>query len=333
MASGDATWRQLLSELAQADAPQVIEEARAGARARARSALEDALVDELLRAAAERLSPRAPDRATSAEPEPEPEAGDAWWVYCVIGAEGAAELAEDLAGIEGPVEALVVDELAALVSRVPLAEYGDEQLRRHLEDIVWLERTARAHEAVQDSVMRRAALVPLRMCTIYKDPERVRRVLQANARAFAANLAAVQDCAEWGVKVFLDPDHARPHPTPGTEAQASSGTQYLASRQRERDQAKQIDELSARCVEEVHEAVAAVARQDRVNPVQRPEAHGRKADMILNGAYLVQDSRMVEVEGTVSELQERWGPEGLLVELTGPWPPYNFVSESAGMIS
>jgi len=347
MGSGDATWRQLLRELAEADAPQLIEEARAGARARARAALEDALVDELLRAAAGGISPRAADRSSprvadrrprvaDRSPRGEPGAddtGDAWWVYCVVGGEGAPELTGDLTGIEGPVEAVVAGELAALVSRVPLAEYGDEQLRRHLEDIVWLERTARAHEAVQDRVMRRAALVPLRMCTIYRDLEAVRKVLRANAEVFATNLAAVADCAEWGVKVFLDPDHPGADPTPGAEAQGPSGTQYLASRQRERDRAKEIDELSARCAEDVHLAVSAVARQDRANPVQRPEAHGRNAEMVLNGAYLIEDSRIVDLEATVSELQQRWTPEGLLVELTGPCPPYNFVSDSAGMIS
>ena len=46
-------------------------------------------------------------------------------------------------------EALVEGDLAALLSPVPLAEYGDERLREHLEDISWLERTARAHEAVR----------------------------------------------------------------------------------------------------------------------------------------------------------------------------------------
>ena len=48
----DTATRQLLKELAQADAPRVIDDARAAARERARRILEDALVDELLNAAA-----------------------------------------------------------------------------------------------------------------------------------------------------------------------------------------------------------------------------------------------------------------------------------------
>src|SRR5947209_6799712 len=103
------TWRQLLKELAQADAPQVVQEARAGARARARAVLEDALMEELLSAAA-RAAPEGeadqPDR--SPPPAPAPEHGEAFWVYGVVPADGAAGVASGLEGIEpgSSVEAL-----------------------------------------------------------------------------------------------------------------------------------------------------------------------------------------------------------------------------------
>ncbi|MFL5821902.1 MAG: GvpL/GvpF family gas vesicle protein [Solirubrobacteraceae bacterium] len=317
----------MLSAVADAEAPQLIEEVTAGAYARARAILEDALVDELLRAAGEGAAPRPP------APQ-----GSAWWAYCVLPSQNATELASGLAGIEpgSRVEAVVEGELAALVSQVPLAEYGDERLRQHLEDITWLERTACAHEAVQEAVLQREALVPLRLCTLYRDPDSVRRALRENAEVFTANLAAVQGCAEWGVKVFLERQPAADAPpaaTPASGEASSSGTDYLAGRQRARNQAAVADELCAQCTDEVHRAVAAVARQDRLNPVQRPEAHGRDAEMVLNGAYLVERDRGHELHGVVSELEANWTAHGLAVELTGPWPPYNFVSDSAGMVS
>lgn len=322
--------RRHLRELAQADALQLIAEARSAARARVRAALEDALVDEMLAAVSEPAPPSVPEAAQSEQ---------AWWAYCVVDSARAAKLAAGLSGIHpgSAVEALVEGDLAALLSPVPLAEYGDERLREHLEDISWLERTARAHEAVQETVMRDAPLVPLRLCTIYRDRERIRHVLRAHAGLFAENLAAVQGCAEWGVKVFLDLERGLDHPAPESssvaEARRPTGAQYLADRQRERDQVRAADEDCARCAGEVHRAVAGVARADRANPVQRPEAHGREAEMILNAAFLVEHTRVEDLQHTVLALQDRWAPEGLLVELTGPWPPYNFVSDSAGMIS
>jgi hypothetical protein len=161
-------------------------------------------------------------------------------------------------------------------------------------------------------------------------------MLSENAGALAASLAAVEGSTEWGVKVFLEvaPTPAKAPPGGGGEDQApTSGAGYLASRQRERRAAHERDEVGQECAEEVHEAMTRLARQARLNPVQRPEAHGRQAEMILNGAYLVDQERVDELSRSAALLNERWSPQGLAVELTGPWPPYNFVSESAGMIS
>ena len=46
--------------------------------------------------------------------------------------------------------------------------------------------------------------------------------------------------------------------------------------------------------------------------------------MLLNGAYLVVREDTV-LKGAVQELAERYGDRGVTYELTGPWPPYNFV--------
>jgi hypothetical protein len=333
----EPTLRALLRDLARADAEDLVQEARDGARARAKTMLEDALVDELLAAAGalgEPRRPATPPGTGAREPSP---TGDAWWAYCVLSAQHAPAAA-GLEGIEPGtrVEAVVDGELAALVSPVPLAEYGDERLREHLEDIEWLERTARGHETVLERVLHRASIVPLRLCTLYHDRDGVRQMLREHAGALTGSLDEVEGATEWGVKVFREQEDAATESSAeeaGESERPTSGAGYLASRQRERRVAQQRDEMREECAEDVHAAVVEIAREARVNPVQRPEAHGREAEMILNGAYLVDQDRVGEFSRSVSLLQARWGPRGFAVELTGPWPPYNFVSESAGIIS
>ena len=87
-----------LVQLAQAEIPEILAEARAVARARAKAVIEDALVEEFLRAAAASEDstyqrPSEPDRMRTerevpepaaagmrAEHEvPEPHRGDLWW--------------------------------------------------------------------------------------------------------------------------------------------------------------------------------------------------------------------------------------------------------------
>jgi hypothetical protein len=64
-----------------------------------------------------------------------------------------------------------------------------------------------------------------------------------------------------------------------------------------------------------------------VNPTQPRDVAG--GDMILNGAYLAESGREPELRSAVRELQERYRPDGVSYELTGPWPPYNFVEDEA----
>jgi hypothetical protein len=50
---------------------------------------------------------------------------------------------------------------------------------------------------------------------------------------------------------------------------------------------------------------------------------------VLNGVYLVERARVRELDRVVEELRGEWEHAGFQLELTGPWPPYNFVSISA----
>jgi hypothetical protein len=50
--------------------------------------------------------------------------------------------------------------------------------------------------------------------------------------------------------------------------------------------------------------------------------------MLLNGVYLVDDEDEDRFRRVVDELSEEYSRVSVTVELTGPWPPYNFVKSS-----
>ena len=64
----------------------------------------------------------------------------------------------------------------------------------------------------------------------------------------------------------------------------------------------------------------------KINPVQPRELTNRDEPMLFNGVYLVDDAAADDFTGVVANLQSHFAPRGLAVELTGPWPPYNFVN-------
>ena len=106
----------------------------------------------------------APARAAARGPRRRG-AGDrratALWAYCV--ARDDAALADGGPGVHPDGESTWLRDggLALLVSRVPLAEFGEEPLRRNLNEFAWLERVARAHEAVIGAALGRRPVVPL----------------------------------------------------------------------------------------------------------------------------------------------------------------------------
>lgn len=305
--------RRALAALAAEDVAELLGEARAGARERARELIEDALVDEIVTAAA---AQRKPEPVVDAE-------GTALWAYGVITAADAHTL-PPLEGLEGAAVAVVAErDLAVLVSEVPLADYGDERLREHLNDIAWVERTARAHEAVLDAAVRHCTIVPLRLCTLFRDQAGVRALARDQHQTLQAGLEALDGRAEWGLKLFVD--RSRLQPEAATDG-AADGAGYLSRKQQERDARAAADDLVSRYAAEAHERLAGVADAARANPVQRPEAHGHGGDMVLNGVYLVRLEREAELMRVVDELRAQWGRDGIDLELTGPWPGYNFAA-------
>jgi hypothetical protein len=264
-----------------------------------------------------------------------------WWTYCVLSAEDAEHALPQFDEIEpgSAVQVVREGELAALASAVPAAEYDDERLREHLEDLEWVERTARRHESLLEAALQEVTIVPLRLCTIYRDLGGVRRLLREQATVLAEGLRRVDGSAEWGVKVFAgDADRAVvevQEPAPAGQQETSverPGASYLLHRQRERERAGRASELRAVCAEAIHERVSRCAREAVTNTPQPPELHGREMAMILNGAYLVARDGEPALHETVAAVQAEWGPQGYVIELTGPWPAYNFVSETAGMV-
>jgi hypothetical protein len=75
----------------------------------------------------------------------------------------------------------------------------------------------------------------------------------------------------------------------------------------------------------VHAQLQDWATDAVVLPAQNPELSGHEGRMLLNGAYLVEAERVEGLHALVAELEERHRGLGVRLQLTGPWPPYNFI--------
>jgi hypothetical protein len=306
----------------------------AQAEAQAVAVLRDALVKAARREGRDDPMPAPPDRPAAA-PLP---TGEIVWAYCVVRAQDAPPVEiEGVAG--GRVERIEAHGLAALVGRVPAAHFTAEPLREHLNDLAWLEEVARAHEAVLQQAFAAATIVPLRLCTLYESDEGVRRMLDHERAMLIDALDRLQGLQEWGVKVIVDPErlaHAAGEASPQAAtyeqelAQRTGGGAYMLRRRLERHVRERADALASDVAAAVHArlqdwAVDAVAR-----PAQNRELSGHDGEMLLNAAYLVEAQRVDGLHALADELEDDHAHLGARIELTGPWPPFNFVEGAIG---
>jgi hypothetical protein len=253
----------------------------------------------------------------SAAPIREPATG--WYLYGVVpsGGDAPAALAVDQ---EHEVVMIESGAIAGVASRVSLDEFDEAALPERLGDAEWLERKIRAHEQVLEAVLARTAVVPCRFCTVYRDEDHLKAFLAGHADELAEALDRFAGRVELGVKAFAAPQ-------PASEAgQAESGRAYLEARRGEQRQREELAALRSRLIVVLHEQLSAAAEDGVLLDLQSREASGRDEEMLFNGAYLVADSPRF---GEALRSAARDHGE-LQLELTGPWPPYNFVPEELG---
>jgi Gas vesicle synthesis protein GvpL/GvpF len=327
-----------LDRWASSRAPDLLASAEAAAveelkRALLKAALERHAARAEARRPAETRDPPAP-AAPAPEPDPAP-AGDGIWAYCITRARDAPVVE----GVHGSrVERVEEGGLGVLVSRVPLSEFGEHALRRNLNDIDWLERVARDHETVLERALEDATIVPLRICTIFADEQGAAGMLAEQRSTLDAALDALDGRQEWGVKLTVDRaaleaaarERAPDHSDEELEGRSAGGA-YMLRRRQERQVREAADRLAGGIAEDVHARLQDWATDAVVNPPQNPELSGHEGDMLLNAAYLVEAAKVERLHELVAELRERHRELGARLELTGPWPPYNFVprTESA----
>jgi len=260
----------------------------------------------------------------------------AFYVYCIAESAAAAELpAESLppAIEEGSkLEWVVSDDLAALSSQVPLASYSEEKLAEHLSDASWTAARAMRHETIAEYVAKRAGVVPLRFGTIFLEREGIEQMLSNQGKELREILERLRGREEWGVNVFCDQNVLMSSITSVSPvlrelveraAQASPGQSYLMQKKID---ALKVDEARAtlnRIIEDIEKSLSDRsddAKRLRVLKVEATE-HG---ELKAKFAFLIEKSTFENFRDAAEQLAQGHQTAGVRLELTGPWPAYNF---------
>jgi hypothetical protein len=248
------------------------------------------------------------------------------YLYCLFTGEG--EPAGPGIDDRTSTEVLRYRALSALVSRVPLAEFGGEALERRCLDPQWLREKAERHDQIIRIVMETGPVLPIRFGTLYTRERRLRTLLATHYDDFHAFLESVTGAAEWGIKVYDERPRKRRSgtntPAAAPAADASPGREYLLRKRAEKQQRGQAEATHDHAIGQILEQLSPLATQIQRNTPLSRRATGMAEEMVLNAACLVADEGVDRFREMLDNLARKYRDSGLRFQLSGPWAPYNF---------
>jgi hypothetical protein len=311
-----------------AHAARLIDEARAEAQAEVKDLLKTAMKAVLLRRAVGQLA--GSGRAADAPPPAPPEATGpaACYVYAITAAAWGRP-PPTVRGLDpdAPLRVTRHDDLQAITGPVSLAEFGPDVINDRLQDLAWVEQKVRAHDAAVKALSALGTAIPCRFCTILPAEEDARAALARHADAIRQTLHRIDGKKEWGVKLLAD-TRATGAPALSCDDEppsADPGRAYLLQKKRSGSRRDDVLRAAADAAEICHRELSALATDAALLPT-RDRRGSRGWHLALNAAYLVRSAGNAPFHARVEALSRQFRPHGLRLDLTGPWPPYNFAA-------
>jgi hypothetical protein len=237
------------------------------------------------------------------------------YVYCIIRSDRQRDFGSIGIGGGQRVSTVAYKDLAAVVSDTPIVIYDPTR-----ENVL-------AHEFVNETVMREFTVIPMSFGTVFRSEDDVSELLRSTYQAFSDVLDKMQDKIEFGLKVLWDREKVVANLERENDeirrlkdeiSRHTASSTYFARMQLGRLIEGALEEMSARYVSDIHDALKPVAVASRSNkPI------GDK--MILNAAFLVDRASEAFFDERVKETSRKY-EELLSFKYSGPWPPYNFVN-------
>src|SRR6202795_1703577 len=257
------------------------------------------------------------------------------YVYGVVGS--SVETATAPKGIDdGAVTLIPNGDVSALATSVSSKDYAADKVEALTADVDWVSERATAHDRVLTWASDNGAVIPFPMWTLFRDAKAVKAMLSKRMTELQETFARIADGREFIVRVYVQPgvlkDRLGEHSSELTAleaeaAKAPPGQKYLLERKIENLRRDAGRDVTAKVASEIHDALRPASMDTiREQPVNSgaPREQGRAA---LNASFLVAPRGVVEFQGALRAMVNKYEPTGFKFDFTGPWPPYHFVGE------
>jgi hypothetical protein len=247
------------------------------------------------------------------------------YVYCLVHSPRRPALRDVPAGLAGSTDLRALDAGGGrwlIASSVPERDYGEAALERGLQNLDWVGRRAMEHEAVVERFLGAPAVLPMQLFTLFVSDERALAYVARDRARIDRILKRIARQVEWGLRLTWDEQSAR-DAVGKAHARPATGVAYLA-RKRDLLDVNRVQLADARAAaDRLFRAMKREATDARRRTATERAAPGSR--LLLDAAFLVPAAKAGAFRAALREHTRTFSRSGLVVSLTGPWPPYNFI--------
>ena len=242
-------------------------------------------------------------------------------MYCLIQSAKPASTrgAPDSVPGAGAPRLLHIDsDVWAVVADAPLERFSGDALQEELQDIEAISRHAIAHASVIEFFFQRTPVIPLKLFTLFSSDEKAREHVRGRLATLKRMFASLLGLEEWGVRIVageLEAESART---------MASGRDYLQTKKRLHDHASEPPRATIRAANDALKTLGRLAAKTRKDAFPPP---GRGRPYVTGASFLVKTTRRGLWRKQAARIGAALAADGHRLEMSGPWPPYHFVSK------
>lgn len=253
------------------------------------------------------------------------------YLYCVASSKQVKQIEGGGIDKEYPIFVKNSKDVAAVLSLVNRADFTGPAGESNLKSIEWIGPRAYRHDVVVKEVMELSPVLPARFGTIFSSQEALEIFLESHGEEISRFLSFVADKEEWSVKGYIDKKKAiRKLVSMALTQEAEqlnklpAGTRYFKEKLLEDKARKELKSWLKDVLNSMAAPLISFASEYSECKLLSREATGKDLDMVLNRAFLVPRNSVKEFHRRVDQMNTAHLQNGLILERSGPWPPYNF---------
>ncbi len=253
------------------------------------------------------------------------------YVYCISSSLPESNINFDAEGLKF----LMLSGFCVTVKYVSDNEFSEENLKKNLSDIKWLTSNASDHLNKISLIMKYGSVIPFKFGTIFNTEDSLRTFIANYSESLTENLNHINGKEEWGVKIYCDRKALSQQIDELSEEAASlekqimdssPGKAFILKRKKTELVENEMDRLCNVYGQNYYDDLKKLSESTNFNNLLPKDYTERQDDMILNAAFLVDKTNVAEFTNTINLFGEKDRNSGFLIEATGPWPPFSFIS-------